>query len=151
MDQTAALSKMIAGLMKVASAYKARAEKAEAKLATADPALVEKAANALVSGGWVESALLDQARTVLANPNEALKTLAEMSVKSAEAIDAARSKAGLDPRISAGTAVGRDGTVKAAGERVEPNYVGSRVENEHDREFNERVLSYRTQMDPLAG
>jgi len=141
MDQTAVLTNLVSQAMKIAAAFKARAEKAK----PTDPAALEKAAQAMADSNWITAGQLDQAKEALADPNQTLRTLAEMSTKSAEIIAELRAElkrvTGQDPRLSAGSAI----PTKAAAAPAD-DYVGMRPVSEADRVWSAKMMSYRQQL-----
>jgi hypothetical protein len=69
--------------VKAAAVYK---ERLDAAPKPAAPEAVKAAAEALVAGGWIKAAQLDQAATALANPQTAVETLTNLAKKSAAEI-----------------------------------------------------------------
>lgn len=144
MDPVAAATKVAADAVKVAQALKDRLDKVAGAPKPVDAAVVQKTASALVDGGWIKEAQRDNALVALSDPTQALTVLFEVATKAAEAIDDARARAGMDPRLATGTAV-TPPQKTASDNRTE--WLGSRPENEHDRDFMDRILAYRQQMN----
>lgn len=144
MDQVTPLTNLLAQSIKVAAAYKARAE----KVRPADKAELEKAAKSLADSGWITAAQVEQAVSTLSDPNQALRTLAELSTKSAEVITELKSRVGLDPRLESGSMIGKSASAAAP----EVDYVGTRPATDADREWDAKMAAYRQQLDsePVA-
>src|SRR5262245_37288858 len=102
MDSLAAVTELAANAVKVANALKDRLDKAPKPPATE---FVEKAAAAMVAGEWIDATRLDSAKAALSDHTQALRIIQELATKASEAIDSARTSAGLDPRLATGAAV----------------------------------------------
>lgn len=122
-------------IAKIAVASVKLAEEAKSRLAAApkstDPALVEKAAAALVATGFVEAGSKQAAVDKLSTPTGAVELVHDLAVKAGEEI--ARVSGTGNPRLAAGELTPVDGTKQAGA----PSSAA-------DAEFVTRMNAYRT-------
>lgn len=127
-DLVAAHAAQAALATKAAAALKDRLDKAPKPAA---PEAVKAAAEALVAGGWIKAAQLDQAAAALANPQTAVETLANLARKAAAEIT---KHASAKDRLAGGEPVG----AKSAAE-LKPGDAGYA-----DQWLHGRITSYKT-------
>lgn len=113
---------------------------------------LDKAAKALIESGWLGEGEADQQKVaqVLCNHDDALEIIHDLAVKSAAEIKQLRTelrKAGRDDRLESKARFIEEYTKKAEDNTKEARYVGDRIENEHDREFMQKVLSFREMLE----
>lgn len=113
---------------------------------------LEKAAKALVDSGWLgnDSSDYQQVIQVLSDHDSALEVVHDLAVKSASEISQLRTelrKSGRDYRLESKARFIEEYTKKAEDNTKEARYVGDRIENEHDRDFMQKILSFREMLD----
>lgn len=121
---------VVANAIKVAKAAQDLASKAPK---AAPDEEVKKAAELLVSHGYLDASRLAEAQATLSDPAMAIKALQNVVLKSAEAVRS-------DPRLASGQSVPASNTRRTGGPTMKQS---SEVESEADRMYLERVATYR--------
>jgi hypothetical protein len=133
-DALAQAAATAAQAVKVAAELKARLARAPKG---ASPELVRAAAESLVTHRWTEHTDATKVAAALADPDTALKALAEVAQKAAEALD--RLQGTANPRLESGVPVP---AAKSASAAV-PAGVPEAPESEADRVWTQKMASYR--------